>query len=288
MTTTVFVTGAAGTTGSELVPMLAAEGFDVRAGVHTQTHATHLDGEGVELVEIDLTDRASLTDAFTGADSLSLLTPFTPDMVGLTQNAVDAAVDAGVEFVVRHSALGADTADVTPTRWHRDAERVVEASGLDYTHLRPTTFMQNLLGQAESIRERGELSASVGDAAISHVDVRDVATVATTVFTEEGHEREAYDLTGPEALTYDDVAGVLSDVTGHVVEYVPVSEEAMRESLDQRGMPDELADAFLELQSWFAEGNGADVASAVVDVTGLPPHSFRQFVADNAETFTPR
>jgi uncharacterized protein YbjT (DUF2867 family) len=280
MTDTVFVTGATGTTGRELVRLLGDRDVDVRAGVHTPSKADDFDA-AVDVRGIDFGVRETLVDAFEGVSKLYLVTPFVPNGTEMVRTTVDAAVDAGVEHVVRHSALGAGSADVLPARWHREGEAVVEESGLAYTHVRPTAFMQNLLMQADAIRG-GAFYGTVSEP-ISHVDVRDVAAVAATVLTTEGHEGETYHPTGPAALRYEAVATVLSEALDHDVHYVQVSEADMRGSLAERGMSDELVDAFVELQRWFDAGNGREVFTDVEKLTGAPATSFETFAVDYAD-----
>lgn len=283
MTDTVFVTGATGTTGSELVRLLSAADVDVRAGVHTPSKADF--PEHVEVAPIDFERRETLVDAFDGVSKLYLLTPFVPHDTELVRTAVDAAVEVGVDHVVRHSALGAGEAEFLPARWHRASEEVVEASGLAYTHLRPTAFMQNLLMQAESIRD-GAFYGTVTEP-VPYVDARDVAAAARAVLTSETaeHDGRAYHLTGPAALTYEQVADTLSETLGHDVQYVEVSEADMRGSLAERGMPPALVDAFVELQAWFDAGNGREVFPDVEALTGTPAISFETFARDHADAF---
>jgi uncharacterized protein YbjT (DUF2867 family) len=284
MVETVLVTGATGTTGSELVRLLGNHDVHVRAGVHTPPNAPAW-GSDVEVVGVDFADPDSLSTALDGVSKLYLLTPFVPDPETLVEPAIEAAADAGVEHVVRHSAIGAGTGDRLPMRWHRAAERAVEESGVAYTHLRPTFFMQNLLGQAESIADGTFYSTVRADAKISHLDARDVASVAATILTEEGHEGAAYDLTGPAALTFPDVADALSDALGHEVSYVRVSEADQRGVLIERGMPEALVDGFLDLLAWAETGDAAVVATGVADVTAVSPTAFETFVHDHTDAF---
>lgn len=284
MSDTVFVTGAAGTTGRELVRLLAADGVDVRAGVHTPSKADF--PATVDVRGIDFERPESLLDAFDGVSKLYLLTPFVPHGTEMVQTAVDAAVEAGVDHVVRHSALGAGDAEFLPAQWHRTGEQVVEESGLAYTHIRPTAFMQNLLMQADAIRQ-GAFYGTVTEP-VSHVDVRDVAAAASVVLTSptSEHDGEAYHLTGPTAVTYNDVAAMLSEALGHDVQYVEVSEADMRGSLAEQGMPPELVDAFVELQAWFEAGNGREVFPDVETLTGAPATPFETFTDDYADAFS--
>lgn len=283
MSETIFVTGAAGTTGSELVRLLSSQGISVRAGVHTPSNAPDF-GEGVEVVAIDFDDRDSLVEAFDGCSKLYLVTPFIPGHERLVEPAVSAATEAGIEHIVRLSGIGADSGGMLANQWHGAGESIVRDSGLAYTFLRPTFFMQNLLGQADAIAGGAFYNTVGADVPVSHLDARDVARVAAAVLTEEGHEGRAYELTGP-ALTFDEVAETLTAVLGHDVSYVRVSEADLRASLGEQGMPEQLVDAFVELMQWADTGDAATVTSDIEDVTGSPATSFETFVRDHVEAF---
>jgi uncharacterized protein YbjT (DUF2867 family) len=282
MSETIFVTGAAGTTGSELVRLLSDHGVDVRAGVHTPSDAPDF-GEGVEVIAIDFDDRESLAAAFDGCSKLYLVTPFIPDPERLVESAVSAAAESGVEHIVRLSAIGADSDAILATRWHGAGESIVRDSGLAYTFIRPTFFMQNLLGQADAIAGGAFYNMVGADVPASHLDARDVARVAAAVLTEEGHEGRTYELTGPAALTFDDAAETLTAVLGHDVSYVRVSEADLRASLGEQGMPEQLVDAYVELMQWIDTGGAATVTSDVEDVTGASAGRFETFVRDHAD-----
>lgn len=283
MPETIFVTGAAGTTGSELVRLLSQRGVRVRAGVHTPSNAPDW-GDDVEVVGIDLTDRDSLTEAFAGCSKLYLVTPFVPDQATLVENAVRAAEAAGVEHVVRLSAVGADAPAILPAQWHHDAEAVVRESDLASTFLRPTFFMQNLLAQADAIADGAFYNIVDPTVPVTHLDARDVSRVAAAALTDAAHEGMAYDLTGP-VMTFAEIASVLSDVLGHDVQYVRILEGDQRAALAEMGMPDPLVDAYVDLLEWADSGDAADVTTDVADVTGEAPTTFEAFVRDHAAAF---
>lgn len=286
MTETILVTGATGTTGTALVETLSTADVHVRAGVHSRDSAAHL-GEDVEVVELDLAERETLDPAFRGVDRAYLLTPFVPDQTPLVENLVDAAVAHDLTHLVRHSALGAGTAEppYSLAANHSRAERIVEESGLAYTHVRPTAFMQNLLSQADSVRNDGAIYSPVGEP-VAHVDARDVARVAATVLTEDGHQGTAYPVTGPEAVTYAEIADVLSEVLDREVTHVQVSMEDARAGMVEQGMPEALVDGFIGLQKHFDSGGGAEVYTTVEDLTGTSARSVREFAADYAAEFS--
>jgi uncharacterized protein YbjT (DUF2867 family) len=144
--------------------------------------------------------------------------------------------------------------------------------------------MQNLLGEASTVATEGAIYNPVGEP-VAHVDARDVARVAAAVLTEQGHAGEAYPVTGPEAVTWGDVADVLSEILDRDVEHVQVSMDDARAALTERGMPEALVEGYVGLLEWFDAGGGAEVYATVEELTGTPARSVRQFVADHASAF---
>jgi uncharacterized protein YbjT (DUF2867 family) len=117
------------------------------------------------------------------------------------------------------------------------------------------------------------------------IDTRDIASVTATVLTDDGHENETHLLTGPEALTFEQIADTLSTVTETEVTYVEIPPEDLKQGMIERGQPEWLADTFVDLQASFGEGAGDTVTDTVAAVTDEPPHSFEDFAADHAEHF---
>jgi uncharacterized protein YbjT (DUF2867 family) len=285
MPETVLVTGAAGTTGSALVNELLETDVHVRAGVHSRESAAALP-DTADVVEIELAERDTLDAAFDGVDRAYLLTPFVPDQTPLVENLVNAAAAADVAHLVRHSALGAGSDDPSYSLAanHTAAEGIVESSGIDYTHVRPTAFMQNLLGEAGTIADEGAIYNPVGEP-VAYVDARDVARVARVVLTEAGHAGEAYPVTGPEAVTWGEVAAVLSDVLDRDVSHVQVSIDDARTGLADAGMPETLIEGYVGLLEYFDAGGGAEVYQTVEELTGTPARTVREFVEDHVSAF---
>jgi uncharacterized protein YbjT (DUF2867 family) len=123
------------------------------------------------------------------------------------------------------------------------------------------------------------------DARQSFVDVRDITDVAVLALTRPGHEGQVYELTGPESLTYADIAAVLSEVLGKTVRYVDVPNEAAEESMRRSGMPEWNARAVAELFRYFASGAAARTTDTVAKLLGRPPISFAQFAREHAGAF---
>jgi uncharacterized protein YbjT (DUF2867 family) len=162
-------------------------------------------------------------------------------------------------------------------------EQAIEASGLEWTHLRPNSFMQNVVNyMGDTIRGQGAIYTSAPDAPICHVDARDIGAVAGRVLAEPGHEGKAYALGGPAALTYEDMGGVLTKVLGRAVNVVAVTDEDIKKGVLAMGMPETYADALADLERAYRAGLGAEGESHVRGLLGRDPTAFEQFAKDYA------
>ena len=155
---------------------------------------------------------------------------------------VTEAKKAGIRHIVKLSALGADMESaVASLRLHRQTEKIIEESGILYTFLRPGEFMQNFVNWfSQTIKEEGAFWR-VGDTKVSFVDVRDIAAVAVQALinNHDGrHNGKAYTITGPEALSYYQVAEILSNATGKKIDYVNISKEDARRRLENSALSD--------------------------------------------------
>ncbi len=281
----ILITGGTGTTGRDIVRELAGAG-GVRVMVRDPSKAASHGGASFEVVRGDFDQPESLDAALEGVERALLLSPPDPRTVERQTNFIEAAKRAGTKHVVKFSAIGADaSAPGGFLKWHGEVEESLKASGLAYTMLQPNTFMQNLLGAAQTIAAQGTIYQAVGDARASFVDTRDVAAVAARVLTEEGHEGKSYVITGPEALSYYDVAAKLSETTGRQVTYVPVSHGDFRAGALAQGLPEWLADALGLLNETFASGKWAEVTGVVREVGQREPRTFEQFARDYATAF---
>ena len=284
----ILVSGATGTVGKEIVLQLASLGITVRALVRDMAKAAPFRGKCVHVAVGDLNDPATLEAAFQSVDHALLLPANNANQVEQERTFIDVAKRAGVQHIVKLSAIGADDPKSASriARWHAQAEDYLESSGLVWTHLRPCVFMQNMLGSAASIARDGAFYAPLGDTRVAHVDVRDIAAVALKTLTEHGHERKAYTITGPEALTYSEVAGKLSAALGKPVRYVDVPPDQFKQSLLRAGMPDWSADALLEIFEHVVKPLGAKVTNVVAEITKRAPITFDQFARDHAAVFS--
>ena len=281
----VLVIGATGTNGREVVRRLSASGHQVRAMVRSTAKAEGLRLPNVELVHGELDDPAALDRAFNGVSRALVVTAADERAGGWFHNAFAAAKRAGNAHVVKLSGLAVRVAESALSRQHAETDAELQASGLPYTILRPNSFYQNMLWSAGTIKDHGAFYLPMRASRQSLVDVRDIAAVAATALTEPGHDGQVYEITGPELLSYADVAATLSRVLGKPIRYVDVPPEAARDAMLKAGMPVWNVDAFTAMSEAFAAGRFEYTTDVVERVTGQPPIRFEQFVREHAVAF---
>jgi uncharacterized protein YbjT (DUF2867 family) len=278
----ILVTGASGNIGSELVKELSRRGEKFRAAYTSKEKAERARTAAVEPVVVDFGKPESLASALAGVDRLFLLSANPPS----ESPVVRAAKAAGVGRIVKLSVFDAPAESFGFGRAHRAVEKEIEASGIDWTFLRPNGFMQNLANQqAASIKAQGAFYFPAADTRISHVDVRDIARVAAAVLTSSGHSGKAYELTGPEALTYGEMAATLTRVLGKPVSYVAISDDDFRKAMAGMGAPAPLVEALVDLFAFYKRGAAARISPDVANVTGQKAGSFEQYARENAAAF---
>jgi uncharacterized protein YbjT (DUF2867 family) len=282
----ILVTGATGTVGAHVVRALDGRGATQRVLVRDPDKAAAVLGTGIDTTVGDLADPASLARAFDGVDRLFLACGNEPGQVERECAAIDAARDAGVGLVVKLSGPRADVeSPLLFERWHGQIERHLVATGLPSVLLHPTAFMTNLLAFAGTIAETGMLFAPAGTARIAFVDPRDVAAAAVAALVEEGHRGRAFRLTGPAAITYEQIAATLSATTGRSIRYVDVPDDAARQSMVEAGLPPMVADAIVAVFASQRAGAMDQVTTGVRTLTGWEPRNFAQFARDHAALF---
>jgi uncharacterized protein YbjT (DUF2867 family) len=286
----ILVTGATGRIGSELVRRLRARGASVRALVHTPAKASALAAAEVELVPGDFEDPASLDRAVADVERVFLLSPPHPRQVELQGNLVQAAHRAGARRLVKLSALGASPDwPLAVPRWHWQTEQQIEQAGFAFTHLRPNYFMQMVLTLAPEVSQQGTLSVPAGAGRVSMVDARDIAAVAAAVLLEPGHAGRVYEITGPEALSFGDVARLLTQATGRSVTYVDVPPDAAVAALVATGLPTWWAEyrvgVYRLYQGAGPDGWSAAVTNVVSEVGKQQPRRFADFAREFRASF---
>ncbi|MBV8952756.1 MAG: SDR family oxidoreductase [Solirubrobacterales bacterium] len=280
----ILVIGGRSKIGSALLDELSRRGEAVRALIRSGERGDF--PSGVEVVVGDLSDRPSLDDAMVGIEKVFLLCGPREDEVALNRNAIDAAASGRVHLLVRSSILGADPhSPSTFIRDHGLCDAYLRESNLSHTIVRPNMLMQNVPDSTmPSIGPDGVFYGNAGPGRISMVDTRDVAAVAAVLLTQTVRASELLDVTGPEALTYHDVAERLSTTLGRPVSYVEAPDEAVRRALSGLGIGDWMASGLVELFQDYRrsgeDGYAAQVTDAVLRLTGQPARSLDQLLAE--------
>jgi uncharacterized protein YbjT (DUF2867 family) len=284
----ILITGATGNNGRELVRQLVAAGQRVRALVRNPAKAAELKGPNVELAVGDFDQPETLHAALRGVDKAFLLTPVAEHFAEWQSAFIEAAQRAEVKHLIKFSGMGADSGTkVELLHLHSETDNLLRNSGIPFTILQPNSFHQNLLSSADTIRTQGAFYWPLKNAAQSTVDIRDINAVAARVFITPGHEGNAYVITGPEALTFQQAAERLSTILGREIQYVDVPLSTAADGMRKSGMPEWNVRALSELLGYFASGAAATVTDTVPRLLGRPAISFEQFVQDHRAAFLP-
>ena len=273
----VLVTGATGTVGRTVADLLHARGVAVRAGSRDPGRAA-ASSPAVPAVRLDLEDAATWPAALAGVDRVFLLRPPSMARASAMAGFLSAAEAAGVRRVAFLSVQGAGSNPVLP---HRGIERLLEASTLSWTFLRAGYFHQNLLTAHRDDVHRGELALPAGRGRTALVDARDIAAAAVAALTGEGHARRAYEL-NHEALTWAEIAHVLSVATGRTVRYSRPGVLRYVAAQALLGRPPGLTLVTAGLYTATRWGLSARTTGDLAAVLGRPPVSFARFAADHA------
>jgi uncharacterized protein YbjT (DUF2867 family) len=275
---TIAIIGSGGTNARPWTNAFIAAGWQVRSLVRNPSEVAPR--ERLAAVAFDFDDHRSYEPALAGVDALALISPARPEQVLWESALIAAAHHVGVGAVIKLSVIGADLNEPISffARNAAQVEETLRRSGVPHIVLRPNGYMQNLLRQRASI-EAGSLVEPLGAIAASHVDVHDLADVAVRV-AEGPFDGRALTLTGPAALTGDEMAATLSGLLGRPVRYVSPSPAQFRAALSERGAPAWQVDAVIELQEAILAGRAPHLARVTADieaVTGKPPRSFAEF-----------
>src|SRR6202045_2648162 len=276
----ILVTGASGTVGKAVLNEVARSGAQHTA-MYRSAHEAAKAPTGTPTAIADFAKKDTLAAALRDVDDVYLVCSPIPDLVQLESNMIDACVAAGVKHIVLNSALGAgDYAKSFPS-WHRKVEDKLKSTGISFTILRPNSFHQNVLTYfAPSIRAQSAFYSSMGNARTSFVDVRDIAVVAARALAGREHSGKTYELNGPEALTYAELAEKISKHAGRPGQYVDIPAEAQRKAMLDQGMPAWQVNALLDLQEFYTSGKGGTVDQVLSRLLGRPPITMDRFLAE--------
>ncbi|HVO75850.1 MAG TPA: SDR family oxidoreductase [Ignavibacteriaceae bacterium] len=279
----VLVTGATGNTGSLLVPRLLRADIDVRVFVRDGKKAESLNDLGAEIIIGDLDQPETIVPAVGDVDKIYLLTWNGPTQLKQAENVIKAASKAGTPHIIRHSMWGPENSRII--KQGLQVEEIIKSSGLPWTMLKPTFYMQNTMMAAQTISAQGNIYWDMKDGKLGMIDVRDIAEAAFAVITGEGHEGKSYILTGPEAISFTDIAKIFSRVLERNVNFINVPGEASFQAMVSLGVPEWIAEGYVELSKGFSEDFANSITQNIKILTGHPARSFEQFANDFAHAF---
>lgn len=279
----ILLTGATGTVGRELVAELLARGAALRALVRDASRA-RLDPR-VEIVEGDLLRPESLPRAVAGVARVFSLA--VGPTLGAQERALAAAARAaGVRRIVKLSVLGAGgKAREGVAVWHDAGERAVRESGVPWTFVRPGAFQSNALYWRDAVRSERCVFSNFGDGKVPFIHPRDIAAVSALALTSDGHEGQAWPITGPVAISTGEQVRILGEVLGQRLEYVGISDEAARERMRRSGMPGYLIEALIPFAAVVRSGRAMAVHPTVERLLGRPALGFEVWARENVAAF---
>jgi len=273
---TVLVTGATGNAGGAVVRALAAAGLPGRALARSKVELP----AGIEPVYGDLNQPDTFVESLDGVSGIFLLSGY-DRIEELLANAVKAGVQR-VALLSSSSVVGTETANAI-AQYHLAAEAAVDASGLDWTYLRPNTFMSNTLRWLDQLRAGDVVRVQFPEVPISTIHPLDIAEVAVRALTEDGHSRTAYRLSGPVALKPAEQVRILGEVLGRPLQTYEMTRAESHDDL-LAAMPPQYASA---IESFYADGiiDETTVTDTVETVTGHSPRTLREWTHENAGLF---
>ncbi|GHO69275.1 NAD(P)-dependent oxidoreductase [Ktedonobacter sp. SOSP1-52] len=288
----ILVTGATGLSGSAVIHEFAQQKAPVRALVRNRANAQDLEAlPTVEVVEGDMLRPETLKAALRDVDRVLMISSASKRMVQTQCMFIDEAREAGISHIIKfsgkESGIGFNPNHFRSTWEHEHIEDYLEHSGLAWTHLRPSQFMQFYLPPAPTAVNvaKSALLLPMENARLSPVDVEDIAKVAFALLHSEGHEGKSYDMTGPEALTMAEVVEQISQAIGKPFRYVNIPLEEMRQAWLAAGIPTERVDTISEVLSERIRCVDSRVTLDTHKMFGVRPTTFAEFARRNAAVF---
>ena len=282
----ILITGATGKTGSATAKSLGEKGERFRALIRNEEKKEGLESLGGEVVIGSIENTDVVNQSMQGVKTVLVLLPNSESQLALEKQLVDSAKQAGVERIVKMSSIEATPDATSPIpKLHLESEEYIKQSGLAWTMIKPNFYMQNLLASAGTIKDQGKIFLPMGEGKTGMIDTTDVGTVIAKVLSEDGHESMNHEITGPEILSFYEVAEIFSQVLGKQVDYVDVPMDAYKETLGQFLTNQWHLDAVIDLFKGIAEGGIEDKTNTFNELTGETPKSLSQFLAENSFIF---
>ena len=280
----ILLTGITGNNGGATANALLEKGVKFRALVRDLDKAAAWADKGVELVKGDLEDPASIKAALQGIDRAVLILPNGQDQERLELSFIATAKEAGLPWIIKLSSPEAVRGTTSPIPLaHIAAEDAIMASGMNWTFVRPSFFMQNFRSSPTSCKATGKLSMPMGDGTVALTDCADAGAFIAHVLTDENSEQhygKCYDITGPDpVMNFHDVAKIIGEVIGQEVVYDDCDPKAFQEAIRPFHRNDWHSDAVAYLFAEIANGATPGIkTNTFQEIMGRPGTSFKEYL----------
>jgi uncharacterized protein YbjT (DUF2867 family) len=285
----ILVTGASGKTASAALKTLIAHGLQVRALVRKEDdRSAQLAAIGAEIVAGDMLSLIDMTTATAGVDSVYFCYPTSDKILEATAIFVQAATENKIRFVCNMSQIIARPDAPSPTsRLHWLAERVLDGSPLNVTHLRPTFFADHfVLNTRHTIVNENKIIRPYGSASHSPIASSDIGRVAAAVLIDPiPHIGKSYELTGPDRLSFPQIAAIFTEILGRPIEYVDIPADVFKADMEKRNFAPSLLEHHMQSSKDYREGHFDATTTWVGDITGQPAIHFRDYLKANIDAF---
>jgi uncharacterized protein YbjT (DUF2867 family) len=282
----IIVLGATGNIGSAVLRNLQNRNVEVFAGVRSEAEFSKVEALGASPKTVNFADQDSINEALKGMHRVFLVTPLMQEPEAVTQRVIHAYQANGLTHLVRSTASGADSkGPIQMSRWAGASEDLIKSSGINYTILKPASFLQNFVNyHSHTIKDHGGFYAPIGDAQYAMLDINDLGEIAAIALTHDDHFGRTYDLSGL-AYSNGEIANILSEVTGKQVAYIDIPEEQAVESMLSNHMPDWMVSAMMELNYVIKQGWAAGYSADFKNITGREYTRAQAFFENNKLAF---
>lgn len=282
----ILLTGATGKTGSATAKSLNERGIKFKALIRNEEKKAGLESLGAEVIMGSIDNTESVDQSMEGVETALILLPNSESQLNLERRLVDSAKQAGVKRVVKVSSIEATPDATSPIpRLHLESEEYIKQSGLSWTMVKPNFYMQNLLASAATIKDQGKIFLPMGEGKTGMIDTTDVGSFLAKVLSEDGHESMNHEITGPNILSFYEVAEIFSQALGQKVDYIDVPLAAYKETLGQFLTNQWHLEAVIDLFKGIAEGGIEDKTDTYQELMGESPKSLEAFIKENMFIF---
>ncbi|MEO6868328.1 MAG: SDR family oxidoreductase [Ginsengibacter sp.] len=288
----ILVTGATGLSGSIVIKELAKQNTPVKALVRNIDKAKKFEAfPNVEICVGDMLKPETLKLALDGVEKILMISSAFEKMIETQQTFTNAAKDSGVKHIIKYSGadsgVGFNSQNFISQKEHENLEDYVVNSGLDWTILRPSQFMQFYLpGTSTGVTlEENALILPINKAKLSPVDIADVAKVCACLLTQDGHQNKIYEMTGPDALTMTEACEIISEIIGRKITYLNISLEDYKKTFINRGAPEKIVRVLEEISRERAKCLDSHIKLETHKRFGVRPTNFAEFIYKNAFVF---